>query len=226
VDHVPEQIESAILKRSEGNPFYLQEMIKTLLDKNIITINQREVKILERDFESILPGTIQGIIMARIDNIQESIKSVLFSAAVIGREFSRPLLEKVVDVNTDLDSNLDELQSLELILEKEEAQEFDYIFKHYLIQEVAYNTILLNKRKELHAGIANAIESLYVDRLHEFYEVLAFHFEKAEMWEKAAEYLGRSGNKAKQIYTKDESGAASEVYGERSRLSPRHSSQC
>jgi class 3 adenylate cyclase len=205
VDFVPEQIESAILTRSEGNPFYLQEMIKTLLDKNIITINQREVKVLERDFESILPGTIQGIIMARIDNIQESIKSVLFSAAVIGREFSRPILEQVVDIKTDLDTNLDELQSLELILEKEEAQEFDYIFKHYLIQEVAYNTILLNKRKELHAGIANAIENLYVDRLHEFYEVLAFHFEKAEMWEKAAEYLGRSGNKAKQIYTKDES---------------------
>jgi len=204
-DYLPEPIENAILNRSEGNPFYLQEMIKTLMDKNIITVNQREVKILQRDFESILPGTIQGIIMARIDNIQENIKSVLFSAAVIGREFSRPILEQVVDINTDLDSKLNELKSLELILEKQEAQEFDYLFKHYLIQEVAYNTILINKRKELHAAIAEAIESLYVDRLHEFYELLAFHYEKAEQWEKAAEFLGRSGNKVKQIFTKDES---------------------
>jgi hypothetical protein len=130
---------------------------------------------------------------------------VLFSAAVIGREFSRPILEQVVDMNTDLEKDLNELKSLELILEKQEAEEFDYLFKHYLIQEVAYNTILVNKRKELHGAIAQAIENLYTDRLHEFYEVLAFHYEKAEKWDKAAEYLGRSGNKAKQIYTKDES---------------------
>ncbi len=204
-DIIPDKIEEIILTRSEGNPFYLQEMIKTLLDKNIITVNHREVNILQRDFESVLPGTIQGIIMARIDNIQESIKSVLFSAAVIGREFSRPILEQVVEMNSDLDRKLNELKSLELILEKQEAQEFDYLFKHYLIQEVAYNTILVNKRKELHAAIAHAIENLYADRLHEFYELLAFHYEKAEEWEKAAEYLGRSGNKAKQIFSKDES---------------------
>jgi len=89
-----------------------------------------------------------------------------------------------------LEKTLNELKSLELILEKQEAEEFDYLFKHYLIQEVAYNTILVNKRKELHGAIAQAIENLYTDRLHEFYEVLAFHYEKAEKWDKAAEYLG------------------------------------
>jgi len=83
--------------------------------------------------------------------------------------------------------------------------EFDYIFKHYLIQEVAYNTILINKRKELHATIATAIEKLYTDRLTDFYEVLAFHYEKAEQWEKAAEYLSRSGHKVKQIFSEAES---------------------
>jgi class 3 adenylate cyclase len=204
-DKIPEKVEEIILTRSEGNPFYLQEILKTLSEKNIIIVNQREVRLLNPDFEGEIPGTIQGIIMARIDSIQESIKSVLFSAAVIGREFSRPILEQVVDMNTDLDKKLNELKTLELILEKEEAREFDYLFKHYLIQEVAYNTILVNKRKELHASIAHAIEDLYPDRLQEFYEILAFHYEKAENWEKAAEYLGRSGNKAKQIYSKEES---------------------
>lgn len=204
-DHIPPQVEDIIFTRTEGNPFYLQEIIKTMLEKNIIIVENREVKLLQRNFESVIPGTIQGIIMARIDSIQESIKSVLFSAAVIGREFSRPILEQVVDVKAGLDQKLNELKALELILEKQEAQEFDYFFKHYLIQEVAYNTILINKRRELHAAIANAIEKLYSDRLHDFYEVLAFHYEKAEMWEKAAEYLGRSGHKIQQIYTKEES---------------------
>jgi len=204
-EKIPSQVEDIILGRSEGNPFYIQEIIKAMLDKNIILIDRREVRILKRDFDSEIPGTIQGIIMSRIDSVQESIKSVLFSAAVIGREFSRPILEKVIEVDPELDKKLNELKSLELILEKEEAREFDYFFKHYLIQEVAYNTILINKRKELHASIAHAIESLYQDRLHEFYEILAFHYEKAENWEKAAEYLGRSGNKVKQIYSKAES---------------------
>jgi hypothetical protein len=202
---IPSQLEDTIFTRTEGNPFYLQEIVKTLVEKNIIIVNNREVKLLQRDFEAEIPGTIQGIIMARIDSIQESIKSVLFSAAVIGREFSRPILEQVVDAKTGLDQKLNELKALELILEKQEAQEFDYFFKHYLIQEVAYNTILINKRKELHTAIASAIEKLYADRLHEFYEVLAFHYEKAENWEKAAEYLSRSGHKVQQIYTKEES---------------------
>ena len=87
--------------------------------------------------------------MARIDRLQDSIKDVLFSASVIGREFSSPLLEQVIERRTVIAPSLDQLQSLELILPKSQAQEFDFLFKHYLIQEVAYNTILVNKRKEL-----------------------------------------------------------------------------
>ena len=204
-DEIPENILNVILTRSEGNPFFIQEIVQTLLEKSIITVSNHKAVLLNKDFESVIPGTIQGVIMARIDRIQESIKSVLFSASVIGREFSRPLLEQVVEVQSDLDLKLGELKTLELILEKEEALEFDYIFKHYLIQEVAYNTILINKRKELHATIAGAIERLYADRLADFYEVLAFHYEKAEQWEKAAEYLSRSGHKVKQIFSDEES---------------------
>ena len=130
---------------------------------------------------------------------------MLFGASVIGREFSMPVLEQVLERKQDLVPNLLQLQSLELILEKDEASEFEYLFKHFLIQEVAYNTILLNKRKDLHALIARAIEHLYPDRLVEFYELLAFHYEKAEEWDKAAEYLSRSGHKVKQMYSAEES---------------------
>jgi len=205
VDQVPQAIEDLVLKRSEGNPFFIQEIIKTLMDKRIIAVRRGRVEILTDNIESGVPETIQGIIMARIDRIQDSIKDVLFSASVIGREFSRPLLEHVIDQKNDVTTNLTELKALELVLEKDEAHEAEYLFKHYLIQEVAYNTILLNKRKELHGGIARAIEELFADRLVEFYELLAFHYEKAEQWDKAAEYLSRSGHKVRQMYSQEES---------------------
>lgn len=204
VDTVPQKVEDLIMTRSEGNPFFIQELIKTLVDKKIIAVKRRAVEVLSDNIEAGIPGTIQGVIMARIDRLQDSIKDVLFSASVIGREFSSPLLEQVIERRNVIEPSLDQLQTLELILPKNQAQEFDFLFKHYLIQEVAYNTILVNKRKELHALIAGAIEQLYADRIEEFYELLAFHYEKAEMWDKAAEYLSRSGHKLRQIYSKEE----------------------
>ncbi len=202
---VPPEVEDFILRRSEGNPFFIQEIIKTLLDKRVIAVKNRKVSLLTDNIEAGVPGTIQGIIMARIDRLQDSIKEILFGASAIGREFSRPLLERVVGAQADLVPSLTELRSLELILKKDEAREYEYLFKHFLIQEVAYNTMLVNKRKELHASIARAIEQLYADRLMEYYELLAFHYEKAELWEKAAEYLSRSGHKVRQMYSREES---------------------
>jgi class 3 adenylate cyclase len=204
-DSVPPDVEAFILQRSEGNPFFIQEIIKTLLDKKILSVKRRRVELLTDNISAVVPSTIQGIIMARIDRLQDSIKEVLFGASAIGREFSRPLLEEVVGKQRDLVPTLAELGSLELILEKDEAREFEYLFKHFLIQEVAYNTMLVNKRKELHASIARAIEHLYPDRLVEYYELLAFHYEKAELWDKAAEYLSRSGHKVRQMYSREES---------------------
>jgi hypothetical protein len=204
-DSVPQVVEDLILQRSEGNPFFIQEIIKTLLDKKKIAVRRRKVELISENLEAGMPETIQGIIMARIDRMQDSIKEVLLRASVIGREFSASLLERVVEKDTDLKGNLQDLRSLELVLKKDEAREYDFLFKHFLIQEVAYNTILLNKRRELHASIARAIEQLYADRLMEFYELLAFHYEKAEQWDKAAEYLSRSGHKMGQMFSGEES---------------------
>ncbi|MCH8272596.1 MAG: tetratricopeptide repeat protein, partial [Candidatus Marinimicrobia bacterium] len=127
------------------------------------------------------------------------------SASVVGREFSRSVLEHVADDSEGVLPSLNQLKGLELVLEKEEAKELEYLFKHYLIQEVAYNTILIEKRKKLHKLIADAIESLYKDNLKDYYELLSFHYEKAEEWERAAEYLSRAGRKVREIYTDEES---------------------
>ena len=205
VEQLPEALEEAVYRRSEGNPFFLQEILKTLAEKKVIAVRQGRVELLVGNVEADIPGTVQAVIMARIDRIHESIKEVLFGASVIGREFTRPVLEAVVGGKNDIRPDLTELQSLELILRGEEAQEAAYLFKHYLIQEVAYNTIMAAKRRELHASIAAAIEKLYGDRLVEFYELLAYHYEKAEQWDRAAEYLGRSGHKVRQVFSREES---------------------
>ncbi len=204
-DSIPPKIEELIHTRSEGNPLFIEELIKTLLDKRTIAIRRRAVEILTSDIESVIPETIQGIMMARIDRLEDSMKEVLFKASIIGREFSRPVLEQIVRDKGSLPSNLIELGNLDLVLQKESGQETEYLFKQYLIQEVAYNTFLLNKRKELHLLVAEAIEKVYPDRLKDLYEVLAFHYEKAEKWDKAAEYLSRAGQKALGLYTQKES---------------------
>jgi serine/threonine protein kinase len=201
---VPQALEDLILKRAEGNPFFTEEMIKTLIDRKVIAVKKGTVEILSSDLEAGVPETVQGVIMARIDRLEERMREVLLDASVIGREFSRPVLEFVLEKRKGVEADLHQLQMMELILEKEEARELEYLFKHYLIQEVAYNTLLAKKRKKLHGLIAKAIETLYADRLKEFFELLAFHFEKAEEWEKAAEYLGRAGRKAGEIFTKEE----------------------
>jgi len=205
VEEVPKALEDLIEQRAEGNPFFIEEIIKTLLDKNIVAVKKGKLEILAENVEAGVPETIQGVILARIDQLEEKIRDVLLDASVIGREFSRPVLEHMLQRKADVLSGLKKLESLELILEKEEAHELEYLFKHYLIQEVAYNTILANRRKKMHGLIAAAIERLYADRLKEFYELLAFHYEKAENWSKAAEYLSRAGQKAVEIFSKEES---------------------
>jgi class 3 adenylate cyclase len=204
-DEVPANLADAIYRRSEGNPFFIEELIKTLVDKEVVRIKKRKIEILRSDIESALPATVQGVIMARIDRLEEKLKDVLFSASVIGREFNKTILQEVLKHKSEIDPSLNELKSLELILEQQEVKEFAYLFKHYLIQEVAYNTILQKKRKELHKLIAQTIEKLYPDKLKEFYELLAFHYEKAEEWDKAADYLGRAGRKVGEIFSKEES---------------------
>ena len=137
--------------------------------------------------------------MARIDRLDEEVKQVLKAASVIGRAFLYRLLKEVTDAVKQLDQHLDTLRSTELIREKQKIPELEYIFKHALVQESTYESILLKKRHRLHARVAQAIETLFSDRLDEFPSVLAYHYAKAENWEKAQEYLFKAGDQAGRI---------------------------
>lgn len=202
---LPERLANLIEQRSEGNPFFIEEIIKTLRERGIVVSEKENLNVQYDKLEASIPETVQGVILARIDLLESRIREVLIDASVIGREFSRPVLEHIVPQKIDVPGGLRKLETLELVFEKEDAKELEYLFKHYLIQEVAYNTILQKKRKQIHALIARAIESLYAERLKEFYEILAYHYERAEEWSRAAEYLSRAGQKAKEIYSQEES---------------------
>ena len=147
-----------------------------------------------------VPDTIQEVILSRIDRLEREGKEAIQLASVIGREFTVRLLQRISDVQAELEQVLGDLKSLELIYEKAYLPELSYMFKHALTHDVAYSTLLHEHRKSLHQIVAGAIEELYSDRLAEHYETLAHHYYEGEDWEKALDYLQTAAEKAANAY--------------------------
>ncbi|MGD0663634.1 MAG: AAA family ATPase, partial [Syntrophorhabdales bacterium] len=197
---VAPELSDLILSRAAGNPLFMEELTHSLLENG--SIQMREQKYVLSPFTDLkVPDTIQGIIAARMDRLEENLKRIMQVASVIGREFAFRVLHAISGMRKEVKGDLLHLQRLELIYEKSLFPELEYIFKHALIQEVAYNSLLLKKRKEIHERIGKAIEDLYPDRLEEFYEMLAYHYGRGEDLEKAGRYLTLSGNKAAQRHS-------------------------
>jgi class 3 adenylate cyclase/tetratricopeptide (TPR) repeat protein len=203
-ESLPDELKSMIVTKAEGNPFFVEEVVKSLRELGAIR-QEGERSVLARRLEEIVvPDTIQGVIMARIDRLAEAPKKTLQLASVIGREFTRRLLERIADIQGQIEGLLHELKAIELIYEKALFPELAYMFKHALTHDVAYHSLLLKRRKELHHLIGVAIEELYAERLSEHYEVLAHHFSRAEDWVKALEYLVKSAEKAASAFANRE----------------------
>jgi predicted ATPase len=199
IENLPSRIRQLILTKAEGNPFFLEEIMRTLIDRGAVSHENGHWKAASSIETITIPDTIQGVIMARIDRLDDEMKQVLKTASVIGRTFFYRVLRTIEGAIEDLDQDLDKLTATELIHEKQKVPELEYIFKHALIQESTYESILLKKRHELHGKVASAIETLFADRLDEFTSILAYHFAKAESWEKAQEYLFKAGDQAGRI---------------------------
>jgi class 3 adenylate cyclase/tetratricopeptide (TPR) repeat protein len=195
-EQLPNDLQDLIARKAEGNPFFVEELIKSLQEAGSIRADGDGWVLTQRLQELIVPDTIQGLIAARIDRLPEEPKRALQAASAIGREFSRRILDRLLGAGARSESLLRNLAALELIYEKRVSPEFEYTFKHALTQEVAYGSLLAQRRKELHRLIGLTIEDLYGDRLPEHYEVLAHHFERAELWDKALAYLMKAAEKA------------------------------
>ena len=192
---VPE-LQELILSRSAGNPLYIEEYTHTLLENGSIQ-KKNELYVLTKKFSSAeIPDSIHGIIAARMDRLKDDLKRTMQVASVIGRDFSFKVLQSITELKEEIKSHLINLQDLEFIYEKSLFPELEYIFKHALTQEVAYNSLLIKRRKEIHEKIGKAMEDIYKDRLEEFYEMLAYHYANSTNLEKAYQYLKLSGKKA------------------------------
>ncbi|HEX2500367.1 MAG TPA: adenylate/guanylate cyclase domain-containing protein [Methylomirabilota bacterium] len=193
---LPEGLPSLVVGKAEGNPFFVEEVIKSLQEVGTLRRVGDDWALTRPLDEVVIPDTIQDVIMARIDRLEEAPKKTLQLASVIGREFTRRLLDRIAEIRERTEDFLQELKAIELIHEKALFPELAYMFNHALTHEVAYNSLLMQRRRELHRLIGHAIEELYADRLSEHYEVLAHHFSRAEEWSRALDYLVKAAEKA------------------------------
>jgi class 3 adenylate cyclase/tetratricopeptide (TPR) repeat protein len=203
-EQFPEELKTALMEKAEGVPLFVEEVTKTLLDLGVLRHEGGGYQMVKGIAEVNVPDTIQGIIMARLDRLDEDGKRTVQLASVIGRQFLVRLLERISGFTSKLEGLLRELKALEIIYEQGLLPEPAYIFKHAVIQDVAYNSLLIQRRKELHKAVGQAIEELYTARLTEHYEELAYHYERAEAWEKALEYLVKAGQRLQQSYANQE----------------------
>jgi class 3 adenylate cyclase/tetratricopeptide (TPR) repeat protein len=192
---VPE-LRELILSRAGGNPLYVEELSHNMLENGTIQQKDHKYVLTKNPSEIEVPDTIQGIIAARLDRVEETPKQVMQTASVIGREFAFRILQTIMEMKEGLKSSLINLQGLEFISQKRLFPELEYIFKHALTQEVAYSSLLKERRKEIHGKIGKAIENLYPENLEEYYELLAYHYTRSDNKEKALQYLDLANRKA------------------------------
>ena len=197
---VPESVRRVVAGKAEGNPLFLEEVARSLLEDGTLRRENGRI-VLARDLADVaVPDRIHDVLMARIDRLAEEPKRAIQIAAVIGREFVLRLLERIQEVGEKASALVEDLRAVELVYEKSVHPELAYMFKHALTHEVAYASVLMQRRKQLHHAIGLAIETLYADRLTEHYEILAHHFERAEDWARALDYHERSAAKAAERY--------------------------
>jgi predicted ATPase len=198
-------LEEFILEKTEGVPFFIEELIKSLKDLKIIEKEDNRYRITKDIKEVAIPATVQDVIMARVDSLPEGIKRLLQTASAVGREFSYDLIKRVTEIpQEELLSHMSVLKDSELLYERGIYPQSTYLFKHALTQEVAYNSLLLKRRKEIHEKIGEAIEALYPDRLEEHYELLAYHYASSANTDKAVEYLDLANQKAIRVNAMEE----------------------
>ena len=186
-----------IIEKTQGNPFFIEEIVQTLFEDGVLQRNGT-VKLAKSIDTVKVPATVQVILASRIDRLQPAEKDLLQTLAVIGREFSLSLVREVIKKPDDeIDRMLNDLQLVEFIYEQPAAGDIKYTFKHALTQEVAYNSILTDRRKLLHERAGAAIEKLHAASLEDHLDELAHHYSRSANLRKAVTYLLRVARQAR-----------------------------
>jgi DNA-binding SARP family transcriptional activator/class 3 adenylate cyclase len=219
-EQVPASVTEEILRQAQGNPFFVEEVVHALLDMGTLYREGDAWRV--RDLEPgsagvppacgqdglapsdggpiIVPGSVQSVILSRVERLDGELRRVLESASVMGRLFRRRLLEQVEAPETGIERALWELEERGLIYQERVVPEEEYSFRHVLTQETIYGSLLRGQKAALHQKVGEAIECLYRGELEAEYEPLAYHYERSEAGEKAVEYLLKAGEKTRQAY--------------------------
>jgi len=189
-------VKKNIIKRTGGNPFFIEEVVRSFVDEGAIVKKEGRFEVTNKIDTVDIPYTVNDVLAARIDRLEDETRQLVKNASVIGRNFFRKILIEVSRTVSGIDDRLNYLKDIQFIRDRRRWDEIEYLFKHALAQEAAYGSILHEKRKKLHFDVAKAIERAFSGRLHEFYGVLALHYTRAEEWAQAEHYLSMAGEEA------------------------------
>jgi len=203
-ESIPSDLKRWVQSKAEGNPFYLEELVNSLIESDTLTSDNGSWKLTRTITESDTPSSLHGLITGRIDRLDKQTKGILQKAAVIGRDFLYEILKRITELEYRIDGELSQLERLDLIRTRSMQPDIEYMFKHALTQEIVYNGLLKKQRRKIHEQIAQVIESVFKDRLAEFNETLAYHFARGQSAAKAVDYLVKSGEKSLARYAVEE----------------------
>jgi tetratricopeptide (TPR) repeat protein len=197
-------LQQVIQEKVGGNPFYVEEVINSLIESGTLIRHNGNWSLTGPVHEIMVPATIQGVIAARIDRLDPATKEVLQEASVIGRAFYQEILENITALEGPIDPYLHRLRDFDLIRVGSTHPDVEYFFKHALIQEAVYKGLLRKQRRHIHERIGLALEEFFGERSLESWETLAFHFKKGLSVHKAVDYLVKSGEKSLKRYALEE----------------------
>src|SRR5919107_209906 len=211
IEDLPESVRNLILDKAEGNPFFVEEVIRTLIDSGYIVQEHNHWRATQEIVNVTIPDTLTGVLSARIDRLPNNTKQVAQTAAVLGRIFEYRALTTVCGAAAppperieDVEPHLDVLTYEELVRERAHDPELEYILKHALTQEAAYDLLLIRRRKELHRRAGEVLEELHPEQQGELASALAYHFRLGEEWRRASDYAMRAGEQAVKVYAMSE----------------------
>ena len=207
IDDLPGSVRAMITEKAGGNPFFIEEVVRELVDAGAIMHDAGRFRVTDKIADVVIPNSVQEVIMVRIDRLAESKRHILQLASVIGRSFSFEIIAETIDQVMTLADDLEELKNKQILVEKDArweipvgertvVEELEYVFKHALAQETIYSSILHQTRKDLHGKVAVAIEDRFAERLKEFFDTLSYHYLRAENLPKAEDYSFRAGEES------------------------------
>jgi class 3 adenylate cyclase/tetratricopeptide (TPR) repeat protein len=198
------ELERLIVKRTEGNPLFVEELTRSLIEDGALREDGGAYALARPVEELDIPPTLQGVLLARIDRLPDELKETLQVAAAIGRVFSHAVMAKASPVSAPVDDLLLRLHDLDFVYPASVGPQRDYSFNHVLVQEAVYSTLLKGKRIAYHEAIGRAIEALYPDSLEEQAQVLVRHFHEAGNADKEVTYLDMANQKASKANAMEE----------------------